>query len=106
MATTAYGVNAPEAVKLWRKVLYEEALAATWVGKFMGESSENVLQILDDTRKSAGDRVTVTLRMQLTGDGVSGDATMEGNEEALVTYTDNLFIDQLRNAVRSGGKMT
>ncbi len=106
MATTNYGVNSPEAVKLWRKVLFEEALAATWVGKFMGEGSDNVLQILDDTRKSAGDRVTVTLRMQLTADGVVGDATLEGNEEALVTYTDNLFIDQLRNAVRSGGKMT
>ena len=106
MATTNYGVNAPEAVKLWRKVLFEEALAATWVGKFMGEGSDNVLQVLDDTRKGAGDRVTVTLRMQLTGDGIVGDATLEGNEEALVTYTDNLFIDQLRNAVRSGGKMT
>lgn len=106
MATTNYGVNSPEAVKLWRKVLFEEALAATWVGKFMGEGSDNVLQVLDDTRKGAGDRVTVTLRMQLTGDGVIGDATLEGNEEALVTYTDNLFIDQLRNAVRSGGKMT
>ncbi len=106
MATTNYGVNSPEAVKLWRKVLFEEALAATWVGKFMGEGSDNVLQVLDDTRKSAGDRVTVTLRMQLTADGVVGDATLEGNEEALVTYTDNLFIDQLRNAVRSGGKMT
>jgi len=106
MATTTYGVNSPEAVKLWRKVLFEEALAATWVGKFMGEGSDSVLQVLDDTRKGAGDRVTVTLRMQLTGDGVVGDATMEGNEEALVTYTDNLFIDQLRNAVRSNGKMT
>lgn len=106
MSTTAYGVNAPEAVKLWRKVLFEEALAATWVGKFMGEESSNVLQILDDTKKSAGDRVTVTLRMQLTGDGVIGDATLEGNEEALITYTDNLLIDQLRNAVRSNGKMT
>jgi N4-gp56 family major capsid protein len=106
MAQTAYGVNAPEAVKLWRKILFEEALKATWVGKFMGESSNSVLQVLDDTGKSAGDRITTTLRMQLTGDGVLGDATLEGNEEALITYTDNLFIDQLRNAVRSAGKMT
>lgn len=106
MSTTNYGVNAPEAVKLWRKALFEEALAATWVGKFMGEGSDNVLQVLSETRKGAGDRITVTLRMQLTGDGVIGDATLEGNEEALVTYTDNLYIDQLRNAVRSGGKMT
>lgn len=106
MAQTAYGVNAPEAVKLWRKILFEEALKATWVGKFMGDSSNSILQVLDDTGKSAGDRITTTLRMQLLGDGVLGDATLEGNEEALITYTDNLFIDQLRNAVRSAGKMT
>lgn len=106
MAVTAYGVNAPEAQKLWRSQLFEEALKATWFGKFMGDSSNDIIQQLDNTRKSAGDRVTITLRMQLTGDGVLGDATLEGNEEALTTYTDNLFIDQLRHAVRSGGKMT
>ena len=60
----------------------------------------------NETQKSAGDRVTIGLRMQLTGAGTTGDATLEGNEEALVTYSDNLYIDQLRNAVRSGGKMS
>ena len=106
MATTVYGVNAPEAVKLWRKQLFEEALKATWVGKFMGEGSDSILQVLDDTGKSPGDRVTTTLRMQLNSDGIIGDGTLEGNEEALITYTDNLLINQLRNAVRSGGKMS
>lgn len=106
MATTNYGVNAPEAKKLWRSQLFEEALKATWFGKFMGESSNDIVQMLTDTKKSAGDRITVTLRMQLTGDGVLGDATLEGNEEPLTTYTDNLVIDQLRHGVRSGGKMT
>lgn len=106
MATTPYGVNAPEAVKLWRSQLAREALKATWIQKFIGDSSDDILQVFDNTKKSAGDRVTVTLRAQLVGDGVLGDGTMESNEEALVTYTDNLLIDQLRNAVRSGGKMS
>ena len=44
--------------------------------------------------------------MQLTGDGVSGDNSLEGNEEALATFTDDLYIDQLRHAVKSAGKMT
>src|ERR1700748_1332786 len=104
MAQTSYGVNAPEAVKLWRKTLFEEALKATWVGKFMGDGSDAILQMLDDTGKGPGDRITTTLRMQLGADGIIGDGTLEGNEEALITYTDNLFINQLRNAVRSGGK--
>jgi len=106
MALTSYGVNSPEAVKLWSKVLSREALKATWIGKFIGEGSDALVQQRDDFKKSAGDRLTTTLRMQLTGDGVLGDGTLEGNEERLTTYTDNLLIDQLRHAVRSAGKMT
>jgi N4-gp56 family major capsid protein len=106
MAGTVYGVNAPEAVKLWRSQLAREALKATWIQKFIGDTSDDIIQVYDETGKSAGDRVTVTLRMQLNGDGVAGDGTLEGNEEALTTFTDNLFVDQLRHAVRSGGKMT
>ena len=106
MATTNIGVNAPEAVKLWRSQLAREALKATWIQKFIGESSDSIIQVFGETGKSAGDRVTVTLRMQLNGDGIAGDGTLEGNEEALTTFTDNLYIDQLRHAVRSGGKMT
>ena len=104
MATTAYTVNSSETVKLWRKKLAREALKATWFGKFIGDSSDDLVQVFDETKKSAGDRITVILRMQLTGDGVLGDGTLEGNEEALTTYTDNLYIDQLRHAVRSAGK--
>jgi len=44
--------------------------------------------------------------MQLDGAGRQGDDTLEGFEEKLTTYVDNVFIDQLRHAVRSGGKMT
>jgi N4-gp56 family major capsid protein len=106
MATTNYSVNSPEAVKLWRSQLAREALKATWVQKFIGDSSDDILQVFGETGKDSGDRVTVTLRMQLNGDGVAGDASLEGNEEPLTTYTDNLIVDQLRHGVRSGGKMT
>jgi N4-gp56 family major capsid protein len=106
VAETIYGVNAPEAKKLWSSQLAREALKATWVQRFIGDSSDDVLQTYTDTKKDAGDRVRITLRMQLSGDGVLGDGTLEGNEESLATYTDDLFIDQLRHAVKSAGKMT
>jgi len=106
MALTNYGVNAPEAVKLWSDVLSREALKATWFNKFIGKDSDSLIQEKTDFKKSAGDRLTMILRMQLIGDGVLGDGTLEGNEEKLSTYTDNLLIDQLRHAVRSGGKMS
>src|SRR6185312_1398754 len=46
------------------------------------------------------------LRMQLTGAGVLEDNTLEGNEESLVTYSDDLIINQLRHAVRTEGRMS
>jgi N4-gp56 family major capsid protein len=106
MATTSYGVNDALAVKLWSKKLFQDALKKTYFDKFLGKGSNSLIQIKDDTSKGPGDRITVGLRMQLSGDGVQGDGTLEGNEEALTTYSDNVVIDQLRHAVRSAGKMS
>jgi N4-gp56 family major capsid protein len=72
----------------------------------MGTGTDNVVQIKNETSKGPGDRITIGLRMQLTGAGIQGDGTLESNEEALSTFTDNVFIDQLRHAVRSAGKMS
>jgi N4-gp56 family major capsid protein len=106
MAATSYGVNDPLAVKLWSKRLSVEVLKNTWIGRFMGDSSSDVIQIKDETQKSAGDKITYGLRMQLTGAGVIGDGTLEGQEEALTTYNDSVLINQLRHAVRSAGRMS
>lgn len=106
MATTRYGVNNAETVKLWSRKLYHEALKNCWMYKFIGKGSDNILQLHGDTQKGPGDNITVILRMLLSGQGVQGDGTLEGNEEALTTYTDSVTIDQLRHAVRSSGKMS
>ena len=106
MATTAYGVNHPMAVKLWSKALVTEALKETYVSRFMGKSNDSLIVVKDELNKSKGDRVRIGLRMQLTAEGVIGDGTLEGSEEALTIYQDDLLIDQHRHAVRSAGKMT
>lgn len=106
MATSDWGVNSPEAVKLWSRKTMHEALKMTYASRFIGSDSNALCTIKDETSKGAGDRVRNILRVQLNGAGVQGDNTLEGFEEALVTYTDDLLIDQLRHAVRSGGKMS
>lgn len=106
MATTSYGVNNALAVKLWSKKLAVEALKECFVGKFTGTGSGSIIQVKTEASKSAGDKVTFGLRMQLSSSGVQGDNTLEGSEEALATYSDAVLLDQLRNAVRSGGKMS
>jgi N4-gp56 family major capsid protein len=106
MATTLYATGNNLAVKVWAKKLFEEALKQTYFSRFMGEGTDNVVQLKNEVAKGPGDRITVGLRMQLSGAGVQGDGTLEGNEEGLTTFTDNVFIDQLRHAVRSAGKMS
>lgn len=106
MATTNYAVGDALAVKLWSKKLAHEALKETFIYKFIGDDENSIIQLKEETGKGPGDRVTVGLRMQLAGAGVSGDGTLEGQEEALTTYSDNVTIDQLRHAVRSAGKMS
>jgi N4-gp56 family major capsid protein len=101
MAATDYPVNHPLAVKLWSRRIAREGLKETMAMKFMGMSSNSLIQVFDDTSKGSGDKITVPLRMQLSGRGVGETESLEGNEEALVTYNDSLYINDLAHAVRS-----
>lgn len=104
MATETYGVNDPQAVKLWKKTVQMEAFAATSMAKFMGETEDSLLVKHTEFNKSEGDRITCHLADLLSGDGFLGNEVAEGNEEAGENYTDNLFIDELRNATKVDGK--
>lgn len=106
MATTDFPVNHPLARKHWSDKLLREALQNTMALKFMGTDKSSMIYVQDSTQKSKGDKVTYGLRTQLTGSGISGDSTLEGNEEGLQFYSDSLLIDQLRHAVRLDGKMS
>jgi len=106
MATTSFATGDNLAVKLWSKKIAVEALKQTWCYKFMGSDDNSVIQIFDDTQKSAGDRIRIPLRRLLAGNGVLGDQTLEGNEERINYYSDDVYINQLRWAVREGGKFT
>ncbi len=100
MATTTYGVNDALTVKLWAKSLAVEALKETYIGRFIGSSPSSLIHMKQELSKGAGDRITFGLRMQLNGDGVTEGQTLEGNEESLTTYSDNLLINELAHAVR------
>jgi N4-gp56 family major capsid protein len=106
MAQTNYTVNSAETNKIWAIKTFQEALKSTIAYKFIGGTSDAGIQRRDELKKSSGDRIRVTLRMQLTGRGVQGDGVLEGNEENLTTYTDDLLINQLRHAVNAGGVMS
>lgn len=100
MAVTTYGVNDALAVKLWSKKLAAEVSKATAIAPLIGTSSNSIIQLKDETSKGSGDKVTFGLRTQLIGDGVSENQVLEGNEEALSTYSDSIVINELAHAVR------
>jgi N4-gp56 family major capsid protein len=106
MSVTSYGVNDTLSNKLWAKKLNAEQLKETYFGKFMGEGSSNMIQLKIETSQSAGDAVTIGLRVQLQGDGTTEGQTLAGNEEQLSTYNDKLTINELAHAVRVRNKNT
>ena len=103
MAATQHAVNHPLTQRIWAKKLFVDTLEDTVFGKFIGEGTDSLIQLKTDLKKDKGDNIRVGLRMQLTGSGVQGDTTLEGNEEALVLHNDTVYLDQLRHAVRSSG---
>jgi N4-gp56 family major capsid protein len=106
MSATTYGVNDTLSNKLWAKKLNVEALKTTYFGKFMGEGSSNMIQVKTELSQNAGDKITIGLRVQMTGDGVTEGQVLQGNEEALSTYSDSLTIGELAHAARVRNKQT
>lgn len=106
MAVTSYGVGDALAAKRFARQLSTEALLCTEIAPLIGSNADSVIQRKDEPKKEKGDKVTVGLRMQLTGDGVSEGQTLEGNEESLTTYSDSLLLNELAHAVRVKGDNT
>lgn len=106
MSVTAYGVNDALSNKLWAKKLNVESLKETYFGKFMGEGANNMIQVKTELDQNAGDKVTVGLRIQMSGDGATEGQTLQGNEESLTTYNDALVINELVHAARVRNKGT
>lgn len=73
---------------------------------YMGTSSESVIHVNEDLTKAPGDAITFNLAAQLDGEGVQGEADMEGNEEALVFYGQRIVLEEYKNAVRLAGSLT
>lgn len=91
--------------ELWRKQLFADTRDNVYATRFMGSTEQSMIQELEDLRAQAGTNVSFGLGMKLSGSGVTGDNELEGNEEVLTDYDEDLAIDQLRHAVRLKGRM-
>ena len=91
--------------KAWAKQLFKEAERDNFFNKFTGNTANSIIQVMTDLKKDKGDKITVPLLMRLTGTGVDGDNTLEGNEEALQFYDFQVEVNQIRHGVRLEGEM-
>lgn len=104
MNTVSIDANRQE---VWAKELFADVIDGLYFNEsgLMGEDDNNIIYVKSDLMKEAGDTVTVPLTAKLTGNGVDGDDELEGNEEAIASYSDSILIDQKRFGVRLKGKL-
>jgi len=106
MSVPNYPLNHPSAQKRWSPQLFKQMLKSCYASRFFGTGKDSLIQVFSDLQKNPGDKITISLRKLLSGAGVAGDGVLEGAEESMNFYTDSFIVDQLRHAVRTGGRIS
>lgn len=97
----------PKAAKKWSGALFIDTVKKSyWERKFIGTNDNAPIQRLTDLESAAGDTISYDLSVQLRNPPTYGDNKLEGKEENLRFFTDDVKIDQMRHGVSVGGKMT
>ena len=87
-------------VQQWDDKFYTEYIQANPFKPYMGTSENSIIQVKEDLSKKKGDRITYAFVNRLTGAAVTGDSTLEGNEEAMDSRSHAVTIQKRRNGVR------
>ena len=104
MNTVSIDALRPE---IWAKALYKDVMDNLYFtqNNMMGKGKNNIIEIKDELSKKKGDTITFGLTAKMTGNGVTGDEELEGNEEKLLAYSESILINQKRFAVRLTGRL-
>ena len=106
MALTNFAALTAEEKTMWSMDFWKAARNASFINQFAGKGANSMVQRITELKKSEkGARAVITLIPDLTGDGVTGDYTLEDNEEAIGLAEQVIRIDQLRNANRLAGRL-
>jgi N4-gp56 family major capsid protein len=83
----------------WDDEFFTDYVRSSRYRRYMGTSEASIIQLKEDLTKKKGDTVTFALVNELTGDGVTGNTTLKGNEERLNSRSHAVAVDVLRHAV-------
>tara|TARA_B110000977_G_scaffold136573_1_gene173480 strand:- start:215 stop:1363 length:1149 start_codon:yes stop_codon:yes gene_type:complete len=107
MALTNFGTLSGDQLQTWSRDFWRVARNQSFINQFAGSGSNAMVQrVTELTKNQKGTKANITLLADMTGDGITGDNTLEGNEEALRAYDISIELDQLRFANRIAGRMT
>lgn len=112
MATTDFG-----ALSALQKTVYSAEVSKQgrdqnffmsngFMGKNTADMNKPIHRVTELTETERGTEAVLPLVTDLTGGGVVGDNLLEGNEEALLSDAQTIRIDQIRNGVRSRGRIS
>jgi N4-gp56 family major capsid protein len=105
--------------QIWDDEFFTSYVRENRFKRYMGTDENSIIHLKEDLTARKGKTVTFALVNALTGDGVTGNTTLEGNEEALDSRSHAVAVAPLRHAVavsdwdeqqsvidlRNGGKM-
>ena len=107
MAQTVIPFGDAKAQKKWSANLAVDTVKKSYFeNRFIGTSDNSVIQRKTELESDAGDTISFDLCVQMRNKPTYGDARLEGKEESLRFYTDQVIIDQVRHAASAGGKMS
>lgn len=66
---------------------------------YMGRGNSSIIRVRSEMRSEAGSTINVPLILELRGRGVEGSEILEGNEEEMENYGDQVRVNWLRNGV-------
>lgn len=103
---TNFAALTPQQKINWARETWGAARDAMFLKNFTGKGSNNVVHRVSEFSKTEkGDQCVIQLVADLVGDGVIGDNEREGNEEAMVSSSQIISVDQISHGVREKGKM-
>jgi len=106
MALTNFGTLTGDQLQAWSRDFWRVARNQSFINQFAGAGSNAMVQrVTELTKNQKGTKANITLLADMTGDGITGDNTLEGNEEALRAFDISIGLDQLRFANRIAGRM-
>ena len=87
--------------QLWTAKIQREGDKENWIAKLTATDGSKPIHKNTELVSKKGTKITFGLEMDLVGDGVTGNNTLKGNEEAHVVHDFDVSIDQVRHAVSS-----